>query len=73
MKNLILALGALVAACIAVIVAAADHAPESTSSPLEPEGAWRTGLIAAGVVSFLGYVAAAVASGDPEPRLPQCS
>ena len=60
-KALIVALGAFVAVCVALIVAAADHAPESTSSPLGPDGAWRAALIASGVASFLGYVAAAVA------------
>ncbi|MBA3375109.1 MAG: polyprenol phosphomannose-dependent alpha 1,6 mannosyltransferase MptB [Actinobacteria bacterium] len=60
-RGAVLGLGALVAGCVGLIVLAAEQATESTSSPLEPEGAWRSLLIVAGVVSFLAYVAAALA------------
>lgn len=60
-KAAIPALGALIAACIAVIVAAADHAQDSSSSPLEPDGAWRAALVAAGLASFLAYAVASLA------------
>jgi ABC-type branched-subunit amino acid transport system permease subunit len=55
----ILALGVLIALSVGAIAAAAAHAPESTSSPLEPEGLWKTTLVVAGIGSFVSYAAAA--------------
>ncbi len=54
-----LALGALVALGTALMTLAAANALDSASSPLEPEGAWRSLLVVSGVVSFVAYAAAA--------------
>lgn len=56
----VLALGVLVACCVGVVVGAGRHTPDSASSPLEPDGGWRTALVVAGLASFACYAAAAI-------------
>lgn len=54
-----LALGGLIAVCTVLMTLAAIHTAESASSPLEPDGAWHSVLIVAGVGSFVAYAVAA--------------